>query len=287
MKIRLLILSIVFFGSMQVFAQDLSSVDTTEFDIFKDTPEGYSLIEEVPLTIDMENEVKLSEEAKEARKRREEKRNKKVFYGLKTKKGFVRRGTGENVELEVFRYLKDFKDVDPYVPQIYWYDFSRKRIRNTGQIEGKGVVLHGPYKRFVGEQLVEEGIFYKGAKNGRWTTYNNNDVLMSKIKYYKGWPKESQARYYDDKHTKLREVIPIVYGKKEGMYYYFHENGDVAVKGEYKEGVKIGKWTEYYPFMRRMKKEIQYPADPYDRSYQPYISREWDRSSKLVYEAKF
>lgn len=26
----------------------------------------------------------------------------------------------------------------------------------------------------------------------------------------------------------------MVYGKKEGTYYYFHENGEVAVKGEYK-----------------------------------------------------
>jgi antitoxin component YwqK of YwqJK toxin-antitoxin module len=286
MKIRAFLLSIVFCRSLQALAQDLTSVDTTEFDIFKDTPEGFSLIEETPLTLNMENEIELSEQAKEARKRREEKRNKKVFYGLKTKKGFVRRGTGENIELEVFRYLKDKPEVDPYIPEIYWYDFSRRRIRNSGQIEGKGVVLHGPYKRFVGEQLIEEGIYYKGAKHGRWTTYNNNDVLMSKIKYYKGWPKESQARYYDDKRTKLREVVPIVYGKKNGIYYYFHENGDVAVKGEYKEGVKVGKWIEYYPFMHRMKKEIQYPADPYDKSYQPFINREWDRSSKLVYEAK-
>lgn len=287
MKFKLLFTYILLFLSVAIYGQNLSSVDSTEFDIFKDTPEGFSLIEEMPLTINMENEIKLSEEAKDARKRKEEKRNRKVFYGLKTKKGFVRRGVGENVELEIFRYVKDFKETDPYVPEIYWYDYSRKRIRSSGEIEGKGVVLHGPYKRYIGEQLIEEGIFYKGAKHGRWTTYDRNDVLMSKIKYYKGWPKESQVRYYDDKRTKLREVIPIVYGKKDGMYYYFHENGEVAVKGEYKEGVKIGKWTEYYPFMRRMKKEIQYPSDPYDKSYQPFISREWDRSSKLVYEAKF
>ncbi len=267
-------------------AQELSAVDTTEFDLFKDTPEGYSLIEDMPLTIDMENEIKLSDEAKEARKRREAKRNKKVFYGLKTKKGFVRRGAGENVELEIFRYLKGFKETDPYVPQVYWYDYSRKRIRNNGEVEGKGVVLHGPYKRYIGEQLIEEGLFYKGTKNGRWTTYNGNDVLMSKIKYYRGWPKESQVRFYDDKHMKLREVVPIVHGKKEGSYYYFHENGTVAVSGEYDDGVKVGKWTEYFPLMKRKKKEIQYPSDPYDKAYQPFVSREWDRNNKVVYEVK-
>jgi len=165
--------------------------------------------------------------------------------------------------------------------------FTRKKIRNTGKVEDKrGVILHGPYKRYVGEQLVEEGIFYKGTKNGRWTTYDGKDMLTDKRKYYQGWPKDSKVRYYDEKQTKLKEVIPIVYGKKEGTYYYFHENGEVAVKGEYKEDVKVGKWTEYYPFMSRRKKEIQYPAGPYDTSYLPFISKEWDKNNKLVYEAK-
>jgi antitoxin component YwqK of YwqJK toxin-antitoxin module len=268
-------------------AQELVGIDTTEFNIFGDTEDGFTLINEKPLTLNMEREMELSEEAKDATKRKEKRRNKKVFYGLKTKKSFARRGVGENVELEIFHYLKDYRETDPYVPEIYWFDFTRKRIRNTGTIEDKrGVILHGPYKKFIGEQLVEEGLFYKGTKNGRWTKYDRNDMLVDKRKYYHGWPKDSKVRYYDDKQTKLKEVVPMVYGKKDGTYYYFHENGTVAVKGEYKEDVKVGKWTEYYPFMSRRKKEIQYPASPYDTDYSPFISKEWDRSNKLVYEAK-
>jgi len=262
--------------------------DSTEFDIFGNTEDGFSLINEMPLTLNMEREMELVEEAKEARKQKEKRRKRKVFYGLKTKKGFTRRGIGDKMEVEIFHYLKEPPEIDPYVPEIWWYDFTRKRIRNSGEIEDRrGVILHGPYKRIVGEQVVEEGIFYKGTKHGRWTNYDGNDILVDKQKYYKGWPKESKVRYYDDKQTKLKEVLPIVYGKKEGIYYYFHENGTVAIRGEYKEDVKVGKWTEYYPFMRRRKKEIQYPSDPYDRAYQPFISREWDRSNKVVYEAKF
>jgi len=273
--------------SLAAFAQEEVASDTTEFDIFKDTQEGYSLIETMPLTLNMENEIELSKEAKEARERAEKRRKKKVFYGLKTKKGFTRRGVGDKAELEIFYYLKEAPETDPYVPEIWWYDFDRKRIRNTGDpAEKKGVILHGPYKKIIGDQVVEEGIYYKGTKHGRWTEYSRDDVLTDKVKYYKGWPKESKVRYYDDKQTKLREVIPIVYGQKEGTYYYFHENGSVAVKGQYKEGVKVGKWTEYYPFLNRRKKEIQYPSDPYDASYQPFISKEWDRSNKQIYEAK-
>ncbi len=280
-------LVITLHASSLLIAQEIVDIDTTKIDIFGDTEDGYSLIDDMPLTLNMEREMELSNEAKDAQKRKEKKRKKKWFYGMKTKKGFTRRGVGEKVELEIFYYLKEFKETDPYVPEIYWYDFTRKRIRHTGKIEDKrGVILHGPYKKIVGEQVIVEGIYYKGARHGRWTTYSSQDVLLSKIKYHKGWPKESKVRYYDDKRTKLKEVIPIVYGKKNGMYYYFHENGTIAIKGEYDENLKVGKWTEYYSFMRRRKKEIQYPSDPFDKSYQPFISKEWDRRNRLVYEEK-
>lgn len=289
MKYFVYTLILVFILPLALFAQEETiAVDSTEFDIFGETEDGTSLIQESPLTLDMEREMELSEEAKDAQKRKEKRRKKKVFYGLKTKKGFSRRGAGERVELEIFHYLKDPVEVDPYVPEIWWYDFTRKRVRNTGKIEDKrGVILHGPYKKIIGEQIIEEGIYYKGTKHGRWTKYDRNDILIDKRKYYKGWQKESKVKFYDDKQTKLKEVVPILYGKRDGMYYYYHENGTVAIRGEYKEGVKVGKWTEYYSFMRRRKKEIQYPSDQYDRAYQPFISKEWDRNSTLLYEAKF
>lgn len=269
------------------FAQEEVATDTSEFDIFKDTQEGFSLIEDMPMTVNMEREIELSNEAKEARKRAEKRRKRKVFYGIKTKKGYTRRGYGDRLEVEIFHFLKEPLPTDPYVPEIYWYDFTRKQVRNTGDPNAKkGAILHGPYKKMIGEQVVEEGIFFKGTKHGRWTKYDTKDVLTDKRKYYKGWPKESKVQYYDDKHTKLKEVVPIVYGVRDGTYYYFHENGSVAVKGQYKEGVKVGKWTEYYSFMNRRKKEVQYPSDPYDQTYDPFISREWNRRNALIYEAK-
>lgn len=289
MKQIVYLLLFVFITPLYLMAQEETvPADTTEFDIFGETEVGTSLIQDAPLTLDMEREMELSEEAKDAQKAKEKRRKKKVFYGLKTKKSFTRRGTGDNVTLEIFHYLKDPVAIDPYVPEIWWYDFTRKRIRNTGKIEDKrGVILHGPYKRMVGEQIIEEGIYYKGTKHGRWTEYDRHDILVDKRKYYKGWQKESKVKYYDDKQTKLKEVVPILYGKRDGVYYYFHENGTLAIRGEYKEGVKVGKWTEYYSFRRRRKKEIQYPSNQYDVSYQPFISKEWDRSSTLIYEAKF
>ncbi len=204
---------------------------------------------------------------------------------MKTKKGFTRTGYGDNVTVEIFHYLKDYQKPDPYVPEIYWYDFKRKTIRNTGQVDPKhGAILHGPYKKMIGDQVIEEGIFYVGTKHGRWTRYDKNDVLIDKRKYYKGWPKESLVRYYENDPKHLKEVVPVQYGKKEGTYYYFHENGSVAVKGAYDNDVRVGAWTEYYDFRNRHKKEVQYTKDPYDQDFKPFISREWNRQGQLVYE---
>ncbi|MEO1052888.1 MAG: hypothetical protein AAFX87_19795 [Bacteroidota bacterium] len=232
-----------------------------------------------PLTINLDEE----EEAVEIKKK---KRKRNVFYGLKTKKGFTRKGFGENTTYELFRFLKTPQEPDPYVRDIYWYDFKRRDIRNRGYDPKKGVLLHGPYKKVKGEQVLEEGIYYKGTKHGRWTSYDKNDILMDKQKYYKGWPKESLASYYDQERTKLKEIIPVQYGEKEGNYFYFHENGRIAVQGEFRYDAKVGKWTEFYSHRPRRKKVIQFSQDPYDQEFRPYVWREWNAGGQLVYENK-
>ena len=260
----------------------LAQEDEGERFIFGQQPDSsFSLVREAPVSIDLEKEEELAEEEEEPKKK---KRKKKVYYGIKTKKGFTRSGQGNKITIELFYYLKEPVDVNPYVPEVYWYDLKQRRVRGTRTFDPrKGVLLHGPYKRIQGEQVIEEGIFFKGVKHGRWTRYTLDDVLVDKRKFYKGWPKESIVKFYDDERTKLKEVTPMVYGQKEGDYYFFHENGDIAIKGEYKEGIKVGRWTEYYPFRSRKKKEIQYPSDPYDKKFEPFINREWNRRGQLVY----
>ena len=188
--------------------------------------------------------------------------------------------------LELFHYLKQPpKEIDPYVPEIYWYDTKQRKIRSSRNFDPKkGYILHGSYQVLNGNQVVEDGIFYYGMKNGRWTKYNKDGILLDKRKYYKGWPKESLVKFYDSDSKKLKEIIPIVFGQKDGEYYYFYENGMMAIKGEYKEDAKVGRWTEFYPFLNRRKKEIVYPSDPYDTETQSYISKEWNRRGQLVYE---
>jgi antitoxin component YwqK of YwqJK toxin-antitoxin module len=261
------------------WAQDEEAEDNEPFSLTVD----YT----TPLTIDLEEE----EEEYVAPKKK--KRKKKVFYGIKTKKGFNRIVRGNNVYIEFFYYLKEPAPIDPYVRDIYWYNFKKRKIEKTRRANNKYMVmLHGPYRRInLDDEVLEEGIFYKGMRHGRWTNYEklyDYYVLKDKQKYFKGWPKESRVAYYDQERTQLKEVIPVAYGEKEGYYFKFHENGQIAAWGEYKFDTKVGIWNEYYedPRRRRRKRQIQYSEDPFDESFKPFILKEWDERGKLIYDHK-
>ncbi|WP_246202992.1 toxin-antitoxin system YwqK family antitoxin [Fulvivirga lutimaris] len=235
-----------------------------------------------PVTIDLDEREDYLEDVEVKKK----KRKRKVFYGIKTRKAYTREGYGERVTYELFYTLKEPIELDTYVRDIYWYDYRRKEIRVGGKIDQKyGAILHGPYTKKRGDQVIQEGIFYKGMKHGRWMEYDKEDLLVDKEKYYKGWPKESQVRYYDREHEHMREIIPIEYGEKEGNYYYFFDNGRVGVAGEYNWDHRVGDWVEYYPSGRR-KKIIRYSKDAFDDEFKPFIWKEWNEKGKLVYEKR-
>lgn len=234
-----------------------------------------------PLTFTVE---KNEEDETYTPKKKKEKKN--VYYGLKTKKGFTTRGRGDREDLVLFNYLKDPQQIDKYVRDIYWYDLEKSQIRTRGFDPQKGVLLHGPYSVRREDIIIEEGIFYIGTKHGRWVRKTNQDILIDKEKYYKGWPKESLVKFYDpNTRTKIREIIPVEYGHKEGNYFYFFEDGTRAVTGEYKYDEKVGKWTSYYQNRRgRRKREVQYRKDPDNDKFVPYIIKEWNTAGKVVYD---
>jgi antitoxin component YwqK of YwqJK toxin-antitoxin module len=225
-------------------------------------------VQEGQFTFDTDKPFTLLELEKEAEPivTKKKKPKRKVFYGIKTKKGFTRKGFGNTVTLELFHKLKKPDVPNTFARDVYWYDYTRREIRHTEKFDlKKGVLLHGPYKKMVGTVMVEEGIFYKGTKHGRWMRYNRQDLLDDKEKYYKGWPKESLITYYDPaERKKIKEITPVEYGEKEGYYYLLHENGQVAVRGEYRFNEKVNDWIENYPNGKR-KRIITYPKEPFEK----------------------
>lgn len=217
---------------------------------------------------------------------KKKKPKKKVFYGIKTRKAFTRKGFGDKMVVELFYTLKTPEKPTGFARDIFWYDYKRRELRKTTAAAfdmKKGVLAHGPYKKMVGDITLEEGVFYKGTKHARWMYYDRQDLVHDKEKYYKGLPKESLITYYDPvERKKIKEVTPIEYGEKEGYYFYFHENGQVAVQGEYHWGQRINEWQENYPNGKR-KKIITYPKEPFDKEFKPFVKREWDQNGKELY----
>ena len=237
---------------------------------------------EAPLTIDLDGD----EEDKPI-ELKEKKVKKKVYYGKKTRKGWTRTRSGNDIVWEQFFILKEYEEPVPYVRDVYTFDYKKRKIVKSRSFDPKtSGVLHGPYKKLLGDQVIEEGIYYLGVKHGRWMRWNTHDILVEKEKYYKGWPKESLIAYHNKEDKQIREVIPVHFGDKEGNYLAFHPSGRIAVMGEYQFDNKVGIWREFYDQDNRRKREILYPDRPFDEEFQPHIVREWDERGKLIYERK-
>lgn len=270
-ELKRCILFLFLITTLSTWAQEKPHVQEGQFTF--DTDKPFTLLE-------------LDEKIEEPVVTKKKKPRRKVFYGIKTKKGFTRKGFGNPTTIELFYVLKKPDNPSGFARDVYWYDFRRKEIRKTSQAAfnvKNGVLLHGPYKKLIGDVLLEEGIFYKGTKHGRWMRYDKNEVLDDKVKYYKGWPKESLVTYYDPgERKKLKEIIPIEYGEREGYYYFFHENGQIAVTGEYRWGQRVGDWIENYANGKR-KKILTYPKEPFEKEIMPYVRKEWDERGKEIF----
>lgn len=209
----------------------------------------------------------------------------KKYDGVAVEKQIIRRGSGSRMRYtELYTSKKNDQQPNPYVRSIFWFEPKRQRVvealaRNREQ----NLLLHGPYKEFRGEDLIEEGYYYLGTRHGRWVTYGTDGTILSKSTYSKGFLANSVITYYDADSTKIREIIPNWYGKQTGDYFIFHEGGTLAVQGQLDNGVKVGKWIEYYPTGNRRKKETQYGGNCFDTTA-AYVIREYDESGKLTYQ---
>lgn len=213
------------------------------------------------------------------------KQKKNVYYGESTRKAITQSNAGT---YELFNTLREPVQVDNYVQQVYYHDRQGGRIVS---VVGKGQVLenvlHGPYTKEVNEIIVEKGMFYKGLKHEIWMIQNRDSTLADKVHYHMGWYRDAEISYYDEAtKKKIKEVIPYRYGKKEGTYYRFFENGKIAVRGNYFFDQKVGVWEEFYNIaVTAVKREIQFRPQFYLKDFDPYIRREWTKAARMTYES--
>lgn len=208
----------------------------------------------------------------------------KKFEGIAVEKQIYKRGSASRMTYIEFYTLDEKKEPSPYHRVLTWYDLKRKRITEAvARDRGSNVLLHGPYKEYRGDFLVKEGEYYLGEKHGRWVTYDKDFILLEKETYDKGYYANSKISYYDADSTKIKEVIPMLYGEVTGQYLMYHKNGTLAMEGMMDDSLKVGKWIEYYEDGNRRKKETQYPRDRYDPT-EPKVIREYSPDGKMTFE---
>jgi hypothetical protein len=212
------------------------------------------------------------------------------YENIKTERRLGNYGSGIRSTLEEINVVKYVEDeaISIYVAEIWWYDPAQSRIV-TGTInENKSAqICHGPFRRMINQNIQEQGFFYMGAKDGRWETYGPEGELINKQYYRRGFPVESTIHYYDTEEKKIKEVIPIVYGKVRGQYRSYFPSGNVKEEGQLDDSVRVGRWREYYEFGTggRLKKEMRYGKDKFD-TQEVEVIQERDAQGKIIYQQK-
>ena len=227
-----------------------------------------------------------SVEDEEKVRKKKKKRKKNIYFGERTQRNIIKQDFRDQLISQSFHYTRRNQEVDPYIRDIHWYDTKDRMIRNKGFDPARGYLLHGPYERRVDDVVVESGMYYFGTKHGRWMSFDAKNILIDKSNFYEGWPKASRVTYYNRADQQIEKITPVEYGLEEGNFYHFHEDGQVAVTGEYKFGEKIGLWTEYWNKSGDTavrKREIQYQEEPFSKGFRPYIRAEWDKEGNLIY----
>lgn len=212
--------------------------------------------------------------------------NGKDYEGIKVEKQLIRQGSGNSLTFIEFYTLKDFTQPNPYNRHLFWFDHKANRIvEGIGRDRETNDLMHGPYKKYLGELVVEEGWYYLGTKDGRWESYDKNYNLLNKEYYERGFYRDSEISYYDEKQSKIKEIKPINHGKVTGEYFFFNESGTLAEQGFLDDSIKVSKWIEYYPTGNRRKKETQFGKDCYDTSFESYTLYEYDEKGKITFES--
>ncbi|MDI9860122.1 toxin-antitoxin system YwqK family antitoxin [Flectobacillus roseus] len=266
---------------------NIKNAKKTISDVKDDIKNNKEKAEEFSTDLSSDLGLKVKKDAKKSKKVK--KAPKDEYSGIKFERRIGEYGTGNRFTVEEINVLRNPDEATPsiYAKEIWWYDPKLRRITNTPRKDlDYGEVCHGPFKKYINDELVEEGFFYVGVKDGRWETYNQEYILLSKDKYKNGFPAESHFSYYDKEQKKLKEVIPVKFGKVTGEYRAFYDGGQLKEEGKFEDSIKVGRWREYHQFgaMGRLKKETMYPKDKFEKG-EAVVLQERDNTGKLIYEA--
>ena len=115
------------------------------------------------------------------------------------------------------------------------------------------VIIEGNYIKGIKEGLWQEyykngqlrtkGIYIGGKKDGLWREYHENGNSSSEVNYKEGKKVGLFKNYYSDGQIKGR--INYKEGKEHGLIELYHENGKLMLEGFFKDANQISVWKYY------------------------------------------
>jgi antitoxin component YwqK of YwqJK toxin-antitoxin module len=233
-------------------------------------------------------EEKAAKDAEHADQRKKTKTKKNVFLGERVKRAFVKSGPkGKNQIIEVFYYLKTFKQPSELAPAAYYYDARKHKIfKANGPLDpGTDKVLHGVYKKLQNNKVLETGYYANGTRHLRWEKYDAKGSLTAKTHYEQGFPRDANISYYDAGQTMIREVVPYVNGKLEGDYVRYTADGKREWVGKFENGHRVGEWTNYWDYKNYRHYVLQYADSGYDpEPEEPELVREYSHGGSVIFD---
>ncbi len=118
---------------------------------------------------------------------------------------------------------------------------------------------NGPYKRYSGNKIVEEGNYVNNEKEGEWTTLNSSEKITQN--YSKGKLNGAYKKYNGDD---LLESGQFVEGLKNGEWKTFNRLGEIKLIENFSAGKLNGPFNKYNNIEGQAKVVYKNPNDQFN-----------------------
>lgn len=135
------------------------------------------------------------------------------------------------------------------------YFTSKGIIESKGTLNGKKRVGKWQYFHKNGKTVVLEENYKNNVLDGVYKVFYKNGKL-AKVSYYKNGKLDGNSKKYSPNEI-LIEDVNYVDGELNGMAFFYEKNGNLKLKGLYKNDLKVGVWNFYENGKLKKSKEIK------------------------------
>ncbi len=100
-----------------------------------------------------------------------------------------------------------------------------------------------------------QGSIVNGKKNGLWLTFEKDGALGTAESFSKDIPHGEFFAFWNDSLVMFHGFRK--YGKRNGPFEQYSDNGNLSRKGFYRNDLKTGKWEEY-TYDGRLNRIVEY-----------------------------